>query len=139
MDESELEQQRENIFHSRAIVKGKVCSLIIDEGSCTNVVSANLVELLKMPTLRHPRPYKIQWLNDSGEVRVNKQAKVLITLGNYKDEVLCDVVPMNACHVLFGRPWQFDRNATHEGRSNRFIVRQGERTFNLKPLTPQQV
>ena len=29
VDESELEQQRENIFHFRAIVKGKVCSLII--------------------------------------------------------------------------------------------------------------
>ena len=74
-------------------------------GSCTNVVSANLVELLKLPTLRHPRPYKLQWLNDSGEVRVNKQAKILIILGNYKDEILCDVVPMNACHVLFGEHW----------------------------------
>jgi len=29
--------------------------------------------------------------------------------GSYKDEVLCDVVPMEVTHVLLGRPWQFDK------------------------------
>ncbi|RVW59804.1 RNA-directed DNA polymerase-like [Vitis vinifera] len=29
----------------------------------------------------------------------------------YKDEVLCDIVPMHAGHILLGRPWQFDRKA----------------------------
>ncbi|RDX70063.1 hypothetical protein CR513_50727, partial [Mucuna pruriens] len=32
-----------------------------------------------------------------------------ITLGKYNDEMLCDVVPMEATHILLGRPWQFDR------------------------------
>jgi hypothetical protein len=31
--------QRENIFHTRCYVKDKVCSVIIDGGSCTNVAS----------------------------------------------------------------------------------------------------
>ena len=53
-------------------VNNKVCSLIIDGGSCTNVASALLVEKLQLQTLKHPRPYKLQWLNDSGEVRVQK-------------------------------------------------------------------
>jgi hypothetical protein len=30
------EVQRENIFHTRCYVKDKVCSMIIDGGSCTN-------------------------------------------------------------------------------------------------------
>ena len=46
--------------------------MIIDGGSCTNVASATMVEKLGMPTCKNPRPYKLQWLNDSGEVRVNK-------------------------------------------------------------------
>nr|KAJ0219875.1 hypothetical protein LSAT_V11C200063060 [Lactuca sativa] len=31
--------QRENIFHTRCYVQGKVCSVIIDGGSCTNVAT----------------------------------------------------------------------------------------------------
>ena len=42
--EDDVKQQHENIFHIRCHVNNKVCSLIIDGGSCTNVVSALLVE-----------------------------------------------------------------------------------------------
>lgn len=38
----DLEQQRENIFHTRCHVNNKVCGVIIDEGSCTNVDSKHL-------------------------------------------------------------------------------------------------
>uniref|UniRef100_A0A2N9J2M7 Reverse transcriptase RNase H-like domain-containing protein n=1 Tax=Fagus sylvatica TaxID=28930 RepID=A0A2N9J2M7_FAGSY len=36
----------------------------------------------------------------------------------YLDEVLCDVVPMHAGHILLGRPWQYDRRVTHDGFKN---------------------
>jgi hypothetical protein len=57
-------QQRENIFHTRCHVNSKVCCTIIDGGSCTNMASTTLVEKLNLPTLKHSRPYKLQWLND---------------------------------------------------------------------------
>ena len=38
------EEQREKIFHSRCTVQGKVCSLIIDGGSCANIASSSIVE-----------------------------------------------------------------------------------------------
>ena len=50
----ENEQQRENIFHTRCHVQGKVCSLIVDGGSCTNVASTLMVEKLSLPTTKHP-------------------------------------------------------------------------------------
>ena len=68
--EDDIEQQLENIFHTRCHVNTKVCSLITDGGSCTNAANALLVEKLQLPTLKHPKQYKLQWLNDSGEVRV---------------------------------------------------------------------
>ncbi|KAL7593504.1 hypothetical protein Lser_V15G33880 [Lactuca serriola] len=102
--------QRENIFHTRCYVQGKVCSVIIDGGSCTNVASTSMVEKLGIPTMKHQKPYKLQWLNDSGEVRVTKQVMVSFRIGRYEDEVLCDVVPMQATHLLLGRPWQYDRH-----------------------------
>jgi hypothetical protein len=103
------EVQQENIFHTWCDVKDKVCSMIIDGGSCTNVASTIMVEKLGLPTVKHPRPYKLQWLNDSGEIRVNKQVLVAFCISKYEDEVLCDVVPMQAGHLLLRRPWQFDR------------------------------
>nr|XP_027127805.1 uncharacterized protein LOC113743953 [Coffea arabica] len=66
---SKDELQRDNIFYTRCHVTNKVCSLVIDPGSCTNVASALMVEKLNLPTSEHPRPYKLQWLNNSGEER----------------------------------------------------------------------
>jgi len=34
---SEKHEQRENMFHSQCTVQGKVCSLIVNGGSCANV------------------------------------------------------------------------------------------------------
>ena len=133
------EMQRDNIFHTRCHVQNKVCSVIIDGGSCTNVASTTMVEKLGMPTCKHPRPYKLQWLNDSGEVRVNKQVLVAFSIGKYEDEVLCDVVPMKAGHLLLGRPWQFDRKVQHDGFTNKYSFMHNQRTVTLVPLTPSQV
>nr|KYP31414.1 hypothetical protein KK1_048289 [Cajanus cajan] len=38
------------------------------------------------------------------ELEVNQQVKVKFSIGDYKDKVLCDVIPMKACHILLGRP-----------------------------------
>ncbi|GKV46444.1 hypothetical protein SLEP1_g53428 [Rubroshorea leprosula] len=64
------EVQRDNIFYTRFHVKNKVCSVIIDGGSCTNAASTVLVEKLNLPMMKHPRPYKLQWLNDCGEIKI---------------------------------------------------------------------
>jgi hypothetical protein len=135
----DAEQQRENIFHTRCHVNNKVCSMIIDGGSCTNVASTILVEKLNLPTLKHSKPYKLQWLNDCGEVRVDRQVLVTFSIGKYLDEVLCDVVPMDAGHILLGRPWQYDRRVTHDGFKNMYNFVKGGKTIKLAPLTPSQV
>jgi len=57
------EEQRENMFHSRCTVQGKVCSLIIDGGSCANVASLTMLEKLNLQAMTHLHPYNIQWLN----------------------------------------------------------------------------
>jgi hypothetical protein len=84
------------------LVQSKVCSLIIDSGSCVNVSKLNLC------FVKHAKPYRLQWLNDGGEVKVTKQVVVPISIRKYVDEVLCDMVPMQASHILLGRPWQYD-------------------------------
>ncbi|XP_060182724.1 uncharacterized protein LOC132612628, partial [Lycium barbarum] len=44
-----------------------------------------------------------------------------------------------ACHILLGRPWQFDRNTFHDGRKNRYSLELNGKKYTLAPLTPSQV
>jgi hypothetical protein len=61
--------QCHNLFQSRCEVKGQVCRFIIDGGICNNIVSTLLVEKLGLQPRRHPHPYHMQWLNNSGQLR----------------------------------------------------------------------
>ena len=38
----------------------------------------------------------------------------------YKDQIVCDVLNMDVCHILLGRPWQYDIQAIHKGRENTY-------------------
>nr|GEZ69401.1 reverse transcriptase domain-containing protein [Tanacetum cinerariifolium] len=38
------------------------------------------------------------------------------------DEVWCEVIPMDACHILLGRPWQYDPNSTKPSSSQQADV-----------------
>ena len=93
--------------------------MIIDGGSYANVASTALVERLGLDCLRHPKPYKLQWLNDCGEIKVTKQVLLSFTIGPYTDDVLCDVIPMHAGHILLGRPWHFDKKVIYDGFKNK--------------------
>ncbi|GLU23899.1 hypothetical protein SLE2022_398740 [Rubroshorea leprosula] len=130
---------RHNIFHTRCTSRGKVCNVIIDSGSCENVVSNYMVEKLGLPVKDHPHPYKLQWLRKGNEVKVTKHCLVSFSIGNrYQDEVWCDVIPMDACHLLLGRPWQFDRKAIHDGHANTYsFVKDGVKV-KLTPLKPEE-
>jgi len=98
-----LKDQRENIFHTRCHVQNKICNLIINDGSYTNIANTELVEKLNFHTTNYFIPYKLQWLNDTREVKVNKQVLVVFSIGKYYDEVLYDIVPMQVIHLFLGR------------------------------------
>ncbi|MBP0644970.1 retroviral-like aspartic protease, partial [Mycobacterium tuberculosis] len=67
-----------------------------------------LVEQLNLALFPRPNPYRLQWLDVDGDLQVDHQVEVRFSIGKFKDKVLCDVIPMEACHILLGRPWQFD-------------------------------
>eukprot|EP00253_Pinus_taeda_P018649 PITA_18649 len=87
---------RTNIFHTTCTVADKVYKMIIDSGRCENVVSEEAVQKLQLKINHHPKLYKLLWLN--------------------KD------MSMDACHILLGRPWQYDRSVVHDGRKNTYSL-----------------
>ncbi|GJS01617.1 reverse transcriptase domain-containing protein [Tanacetum coccineum] len=51
-----------NIFRTKCTTKGKVCTVIIDGGSCDNMVATSMVEKLGLDVKDHPEPYQLTWL-----------------------------------------------------------------------------
>jgi len=93
--------------------------MIIDGDNFANVASTRVLEKLGLPTISHTKPYKLQWFSAEGEIMVTKQVLITFAIRKYKDEILCDVVPMEATHILLGRPWQYDRQVLHDGHTNK--------------------
>jgi len=133
------ESQRGIIFHTMCLINNKLCSLIVDGGSCTNVASTRVVEELGLSTISHAKPYNLQWLSKEREIMVNKQLLINFVIGKYKDEVLCDVVLMETTHILLGRPWQYDRQVLHDGLTNHISFNFQGHEVILKPLSPKEV
>jgi hypothetical protein len=64
---------------------------------------------------------------------------VHFTIGTYSVFVDCDVVPMQARSLLLGRPWQFDRESMHNGKTNQYSLIHDGKKNGLKPMTPEQI
>ena len=125
--------QRHNLFHIKGVVKERSVRIIIDGGSCNNLASVDMVEKLALPTRPHSHPYYIQWFNDGGKVKVTRMVRVHFSLGSYHDFVDCDIVPMQACSMLLGRPWQYDKHCIHDGKpiNTHSLIMEGKLFYTL--------
>lgn len=100
-----------------------IYDIIIDNGSTNNLIYARAVKKLGPVPIPNPKPYSVAWIRSGDTVLVSQSCKVPISIGRkYKDTIVCDIVDMDATHVLLGRPWQFDVDVTHKGRTNQYII-----------------
>ena len=108
--------------------------MIIDSGSCGNISSKALVKHLQLPTEPYPSPYEIGWIKQGPSIKVSGICRVPISIGkSCKNDVVCDVVDMDACHILLGRPWQHDVDAADKGRKNVYIFWWKEKKIAILP------
>jgi hypothetical protein len=102
-------------------------------------VSADFVIKIGLMTHAHTHPYYIQWLNNNGKAKVTHTACIHFSISTYHDYVDYDVVPMQACSLFLGRPWEFDTDAVHHGRSNKYTLTHKAKKITLLPLTPNEI
>ncbi|KAK8942514.1 hypothetical protein KSP39_PZI008914 [Platanthera zijinensis] len=112
--------KRTTIFITITKIGENTCKIIIDSGSCMNVVSSIALIRLNLTIEPHPRPYKVAWIYTMS-ISVSQHCLVPIQLGRYSDNIWCDVLPMDVAHILLGRSWLYDLDMTHHGRSNTYI------------------
>jgi hypothetical protein len=137
--EAENPAQRSRLFRTTCKTKDRLCKVIVDSGSTNNLISIEMVEKLELETIEHPIPYRVSWLQKGHQVNVTKQCLVEFKIGGYKDEILCDVIPIDVCHLLLGRPWKYDMNVIHDGRKNTYTLEKNGRTHMLLLIKDKEV
>jgi hypothetical protein len=95
---------RHNLFQIFFVIKDCHVCTIIDGASCNNLVSADFMTKIGLMTRAHSHPYYIQWLKNSGKAKVTRTTRIHFSIGTYHDYADCNVVPMQACSLLLGRP-----------------------------------
>uniref|UniRef100_A0A2N9H1I9 Reverse transcriptase n=1 Tax=Fagus sylvatica TaxID=28930 RepID=A0A2N9H1I9_FAGSY len=115
-----------------------VVRVIIDSRSCINAMSSTLVSCLGLKLVLHPNPYKVSWV-DTTSIPIKERCLVSIQFLTYKDDIWCDVLPMDVGHIILGRPWLYDLDVTLHGRSNSCsFVFEGKK-IKLTPLQPKPI
>ena len=98
-----------------------------------------MVEKLGLKKLKHPTTYKVSWLQKGHQLVVDEQCEVEFHIGKYKDRVTCDFVSRDVCHILLGRPWQYDKKVVHDGGKNCYkFVKDGIKHTHV-PLKEENV
>lgn len=93
--------QRRALFRVKCKVQNKVCKVIIDSSSTDKIVLEEVVDRLKLKKIPHNNLYRVTWLNKGQHVEVKEKAWVDFNIGRYKEKVLFDILPMDACHLPF--------------------------------------
>ena len=127
---------KHQIFYSRCLIKNKVCNLIIDNDSCKNIVSTTLVDYLKLETELHP--YLHCWVDQEGSLHPCNESLSYPCFNwqVYQYSVTYDVVDMDACRILLGRPWQHNVDATYQAKKNIYMFTWEGKRIAMKPIPP---
>ena len=70
---------------------------------------------------------------------VYEKFQVEFEIGTYSDRILYDVMPVDVCHVLVGRPWKFNRKVIYDGRENTYTFEKDGRRHTLNPLKEEKL
>ena len=55
-------------------------------------------------------------------------------MGDYNNEIYCDVLPLDVAYVLLGHPWLYDLNVTNFGKDNIYSFKYKVAMVNMTSL-----
>jgi hypothetical protein len=117
-------------------VKGTPLHFIIDSGSQKNLISAEVIKRLSLPTILHPQPYTIGWLRQGSNIRVSQQCLLSYDIKPFKYEVLCDVSPLEICEVLLGQPYLWKCHDVYDSRPRSVIITLDRKLNKIPEVVP---
>jgi hypothetical protein len=136
LDEPDEPEEGEHLFHSQMWVKGTPLHFIVDSDSQKNLISAEVVKWLALPTTPHPQLYTIGWLCQGSDLRVSQQCRLPYDIKPFKDKVLCDVSPLEVCDVILGQTYLWKHHSVYESRPCSVIITLNKKLYKILEAVP---
>jgi hypothetical protein len=95
------------------------------------MISIEFINRLYLPTTPHPQLYTIIWLRQGMGLHVNQQYHLPYGIKTLKDEVLCDISPLEVCDVILGKPYLYKRHVVYESRPHNVIITLGRQLYKI--------
>jgi hypothetical protein len=127
------ESKRNEIFHTRVITNNVKVDTLVDSGSQANLMSEYVVNNLVYETKSHPKPYPLGWICGDNNLQVTRQCKIKFAItSNYVDEVELDIVPLDICEIVLGRPYLYDRKAIFYREENKYCFKKDGKEYIVR-------
>jgi hypothetical protein len=97
-------------------VKSDPLHFIVDSGSKNSLILENFAKYLDLPTTPHLHPYTIGWIFQGRYLYVRKQCLLPYGIKPFKDEVLCDIPPLEVFDDFLGQPYLWKHHVVYESR-----------------------
>jgi hypothetical protein len=67
---------------------------------------------------------------------VSQQCRLPYDIKPFKDEVLCDISPLEVCDVLLGQPYLWKHHVVYESRPRSVIITLGRQLYRIPEVAP---
>jgi hypothetical protein len=84
----------------------------------------------------YPQPYTIGWLHQGRDLCVNQPCFVPYDINPFKDDVLCDIDPLEVCNVILGQRYLWKRHDVYESRPRSVIITLGRLLYRIPKVVP---
>jgi hypothetical protein len=107
------------VFNINIQVKKTKVVCLFDFGSQDNLIGEYFLRNIGLEVHDHPNPYPLGWVNKHVDIEATKKCKInFYVIKKYNDEVEVDVLPLDVCGVVFGRPYMYMREEIFMRREN---------------------
>jgi hypothetical protein len=115
-------------------VKGTPSHFIVDSGIQKNLISVEVTKQLGLLTTPHPQPYIIGWLHRGCDLRVSQQCFLSYGIYPFKDELVCDVSPIDVCDVVLFQPYMWKRHLVYESQPRSVIITSWDHLYRIPEI-----
>jgi hypothetical protein len=117
-------------------VKGNPFHFIFDRDNHKNMISTEVIKWLDLPMTPHLQHYTIGWNHQGIDLHVNQQCHLPYDIKHFKDEVLCDISPLEVFDVLLGQPYFWKRHVVYDSIPCNIIITLGRKLYKIPEVGP---